>query len=139
MAAMVQSVFTMAQTVARPAAKQNEVKAGWQPTKLGVDGSNVQNGVEFYNQKSECNAQQVTLVKLINRNVYPVNVSYQISSESPLVNVKVPALATVEGSCSVADANLAKLALSFPKEKTEDEIKKLKEYLKSHIVVSKTQ
>lgn len=139
MAAMMQPVFTKAQSVAKPAAKQNEQKTGWQPTKLGIDGNNVQNGVTFFNQKSDCNSQQVVLVKLINANTYPVNVSYQISAESPVVNVKMSASVTLEGTCSTTDANLVKLAINFPKDKTEEEIKKMKKYLNSHIIVSKTE
>lgn len=138
MIALIQSVYTRAQDVAKPMAIQNEQKSGWQPFKLAVDGNNVQNGVTFFSQKSDCNSGQAALIKLVNSNTYPVNVSYQISAESPVVNINMSASITIEGSCSSTDANIVKLVIDLPKDKTEEERKKMKEYIKLHIVVSKT-
>lgn len=137
MIAMIQSIYTKAQGVVKSVALQNEEKSGWQPFKLAVDGNNVQNGVFFFSQKSDCNSRQVAFLKLVNSNTYSVNVSYRISAESPTVNIKLPALETIEGSCSSTDANLLKLIIDLPKDKSEEERKKIKEYIKLHIVVSK--
>jgi len=112
-------------------------QVGWKPVKLDDKGNNVQNGVEFYSQKGECiNAQNVSLAKLVNTNNYAVKVSYQISADSPVINVRVGASATVEGSCSTTDSNLAKLAIPMPVAKTDEEKQKNREYIRAHIVVS---
>lgn len=136
---MIHSVYTKAQGVASMVVMQNEQKPNWEPFKLGVDGNNVQNNVAFFTQKSDCNSKQVVLVKVVNSNTYPVNLSYQISAETPVVEVKIPASITLEGTCSSTDANLVKLVVDFPKGKTEDEIKKIEEYTKMHLVVSKSK
>ncbi len=140
MAAMMQPVLINAQSNvafrAAPLEGQKEKKIGWQPVKLDDKGSNVQNGVEFYSQKTDCNGSIVNLGKLVNTNNYAVKVSYQISADSPVINVRVGASATVEGSCSTTDVNLAKLAIPLPVGKTDEEKQKNKEYMHTHIVVT---
>jgi hypothetical protein len=132
-------LFSKAQNIARKEAPvvKHEEKVGWQPVKLDDKGSNVQNGVEFYSQKGDCPSGKVTLAKLVNTNNYAVKISYQVSPESPMVNVLVPASATMEGSCSVTDGNLGKLVIKLPE--TEDAKKKSTQHLLSHLVVAQNQ
>jgi hypothetical protein len=139
-AAMMQPLLSNAQTASHkesPVAKHNEEKAGWQPVKLDDKGSNVQNGVEFYSQKGECANGKVTLAKVVNTNNYAVKIAYQVSPESPMVNVLVPASTTMEGSCAITDGNLGKLVIKLPE--TGDAKKNSKQHLLSHIMVSKNQ
>ena len=114
--------------------KHNPVKAGWQPLVLDTK-TNVLDGVEFYAQKGDCPYGVTLLLKLVNANNYSVKVSYQASPESQIVNVLLPASATLEGSCNTIEGNLSKLLIRVP-EKKEDK-QKIKQYLTSHISVSK--
>ena len=135
---MILPVVTKAQTVARPAA-HSEAKAvtGWQPVQLASDGKNAIEGVQFFSQKSECGGNQSTLLKLVNGNASASQVTYQISAESPVVTITLSPSVTLEGSCSAKDANLTKLNIVWPTDKTADEIAKMKGYLMKHIFVSK--
>lgn len=142
MAAMMLPLFVSAQNnIAHsesPAVKHNEEKVGWQPVKLneqGTTASNVQNGVEFYAQKSDCNGSTVSLAKLVNTNSYAVKVSYQVNPESAVVYVLVPAAATIEGSCTITEGNLGKLIIRMPI--APGAAKQSKQHLLSHIVVTK--
>lgn len=147
--------------------EKTEKKVGWQAAKLNDDGSNVRNGVEFYNQHTECSkkvtsnekgnsnekatfqtghhitvtpdmyiSEPVNLLKLVNTNSYAVKVSYQLNELSPVVNILVPPLTTIEGSCGVTDSNLAKLVIMSPVGKTDEEKQKQRNYVKSSIVVT---
>jgi len=113
------------------------ISSGWQPVSLNPLNKNVQDGVEFYSRPAECGSQKSDFVKLVNKNSYAVKVAFQMDPSMPVQYVRVPAAGNVEGVCSSADANAAKLVLQFPNNKTEDEIKKMKQYLTSSIVVSK--
>ena len=114
-------------------------KKGWQPVVLdGNNNNNVKNGVEIYAQKGDCPFGIIKLVKLVNTNNYPVRLSYQISQKDQLISVLVPAATTIEGSCADTEGNLAKLVIRMPEE-SEDAQKKTKEYILSHIEVSKVQ
>ncbi|MHB8260301.1 MAG: hypothetical protein ACYDCN_07210 [Bacteroidia bacterium] len=140
MAAMMQPLFSNAQNMAYKESTAATPAVGWQPVKLneqGTTASNVQNGVEFYAQKTDCIAGKVTLAKLVNTNTYAVKVSYQLSPESAAVNVLVPAATTLEGSCSVTEGNLGKLIIRLPE--NADAKQQSKQHLLSHIVVSKNQ
>jgi Ni/Co efflux regulator RcnB len=141
-AAMMQPFLSEAQTVARkesPVAKHNEEKAGWQPAKIDDKGGNVQGGVEFYSQDAECMTGKVKLLKLVNTNNYATRVSYQQSADSPVVNIAVAASTTLEGICGTADGNLAKLVMNPPVGLSKEQKQKNKEYLQTHIVVSKVK
>ena len=140
MAAMMQPFLSNAQNLSfkeAPVAKHHEEKVGWQPVKLDEKGSNVQNGVEFYSQKGDCPYGIITLAKLVNTNNYAIKVTYQVSPESPIVNVLVPASGTIEGACATTEGNLSKLVIKMPE--TEDAKKKTTQFLLSHIVVSRNQ
>ena len=50
--------------------------------------------------------------------------------------VQIGAGKSVEGICGSSDANLAKLVFSYPGGKSDDELKKIKQYTISTIVVS---
>ena len=113
-------------------------KKGWQPVVLDDKNNNVKNGVEIYAQKGDCPFGIIRLVKLVNTNKYAVRLSYQISPKDQLIRVLVPAAATIEGSCADTEGNLAKLVIRMPEE-SEDAQKKTKEYILSHIEVSKVQ
>ena len=127
-----------AQEQARPVFKEATLSHPaelWKPFKLNEEGNNVLNGLHFYTVKVDCNSGKVKLLKLVNVNNYPVKFSYQMSPESPVINVMVPASKTIEGACGTTDANLANLVLKVPAEKTE-EIMKNKEFMRAHISVS---
>ena len=110
-------------------------KVGWQPIKLDDKGSNLQNGVEFYIQKGNCPYGIIALLKFANTNNYPVKVSYQVSAESPIIEVTVPASKTLEGSCETIDGSFSKLLIKLPE--AADEKNKTKQYLSTHIFVTK--
>lgn len=131
------SNLSQAQEQARPVFKEATLSHPaelWQPFKLNADGNNVMNGLHFYTVKSECNSQTTKLLKLVNVNAYPVKLSYQLSPDSPVINVMVPASKTIEGSCTTTDANLKNLVITIPAE--AEQFKKNKEYMRSHISVS---
>lgn len=134
-AAMMQPLSFMAQSQNSAAKRHEDTKTGWQPVKLDDKGSNVQNGVEFYSQKGNCNSGKVTLAKVVNTNNYAVNISYQVSPESPIISILVPASATMEGSCAVTEGNLGKLVIKLSE--TGDAKNNGKQHLLSHITVSK--
>jgi hypothetical protein len=118
-------------TVSRPAEL-------WKPFTL-LNGTNIENGVSFYITKVECNSTKTKLLKVINGNPYPVILSYQLSSSQPIVNVTIPASVSLEGSCNNSDANLAKLSITANTHKSENETEKndLKQFMLSHITVTK--
>jgi|SRR6185437_1586492 len=142
MVAIIQSFTVKAQTnefkstasVARPG---NATVAGWQLLKFDDKGTNVKNGVQFYFEKAECSGAKVLLIKLFNTNSYAVNVSRQVSAEAPVVSVLVPALTTIEGSCTVTDGNLGKLIFTPPVTNTDEEKQKSNNFIFSHIIVTK--
>ncbi len=107
----------------------------WKSFKLTEDGNNVLNGLHFYTVKVDCNSGKVKLLKLVNVNNFPVKFSYQMSPESPVITVLVPASITIEGACNSTDANLRNLVLPVPAEKTE-QVAKNKEFMRTHISVS---
>lgn len=110
----------------------------WEPVKF-ADGTNLKNGVTVYIHTGECNGAKVKFLKLVNMNNYPVKFSYQVTAESPVVEMSVPALKTVDGACNVTDANLAKLTVTVPVSKSPEENKANKEYIRSHIEVAPMQ
>ena len=125
--------FKSSATVARP----GTTVAGWQPFKLNDKGTNALNGVDFYIEKAECSTGKAILIKLFNTNNYAVKVTYQTSADRPLVNVLVQALTTIEGSCTVTDGNLGKLVVTPPAAATDEAKQKNKEFLRTHITVTK--
>ena len=137
---IMQSVLAKAQNALSPVRPTESTKMPtWNPIKLSQDGKNILNGVYFYSQVTKCNSTKVTLAKVVNSNIYAVNVSYQLSDNSPIINVIVPASSTLEGSCSTTDENLAKLVVSPPDAKTNEEKQKISDYINSHITVTKIQ
>jgi hypothetical protein len=135
-ATMMMSFLSKAQVTNKPWGEVEKAKQGWQSVNLDGKGNHVQGGVEFYNQKSTCNSKEVTILKLVNLNNHSVKVSYQQSAESPVVNILVPASATIEGVCGVADGNLAKLVITPLTPKTDEEKQKNKDFMRAHITVS---
>lgn len=141
MAAMMQPFIFMAQgsshgdgaTIARPASDWLRVKFD------NKGGSNVKNGVEFYSKKVNCNAEKMTLAKLVNTNAYAVKIAYQISPETPTMYVLVPASATIEGSCEVKEGNLGKLVFKLPETTDAKQNEKNNQYILSHITISQVQ
>jgi hypothetical protein len=127
-----------AQEQARPVFKEATLSHPaelWKAFKLNEEGNNVLNGLHFYTVKVDCNSGKVKLLKLVNVNNYPVKFSYQMSPESPVITVMVPASVSIEGSCNTSDANLKNLVLPVPTEKNE-QVMKNKEYMRAHISVS---
>jgi len=98
--------------------------------------TNVLNGVSFYSKNSECNAEKMVILKLINSNNYDVQISWQMSPTSPKVVVIVPALKDYEGSCAPDDKNKAKLVIIKPSESKKGEAMK---YALSHISVAEVK
>ncbi len=140
-------------------------KVGWQPAIL-INGSNLQNGVEFYTQKAWCSvkkvnpkgnsastesfdphhhtvipdmyiSQEVDFVKLVNTNNYAVRVSYQESDFSLVVNILLPPSTTIKGACDTKDDNLSKLVIKTLPDKADEE--KQKNHLRSSLAVTKIQ
>lgn len=110
----------------------------WEPVKLSNDGGNILNGVHFYGHIGECNSEKVKFVKLVNLNPYSVKFNYQLSETSPVVTVIVPASLSIDGSCESTDQNLKKLVLIIPSV-SNDVAKKNKEFLQSHISITKAK
>lgn len=110
----------------------------WEPVRF-ADGTNIKNGVTVYIHAGECNGTKVKFLKLVNMNNYPVKFSYQVTAENPVVELTVPALKSLDGTCGAADANLAKLTVTVPVPKSPDENKLNKEYIRSHIEVAPMQ
>lgn len=104
----------------------------WLPFNFTSDGTNTKEGVQIYIQEEECEKLKVKVVKLVNQNAYPVTLSYQLSPESTVISVKVPALYSIDGSCTSTDENIRKLVISEPEEKLNSNIK----YIKSHITIA---
>lgn len=133
-----QTNLSHAQEQARPVFKEATLSHPaelWKAFKLNEEGNNVLNGLHFYTVKVDCNSGKVKLLKLVNVNNYPVKFSYQMSPESPVITVMVPASVSIEGSCNTADANLKNLVLPVPAEKNE-QVMKNKEFMRAHISVS---
>ncbi len=134
------SVFLNAQNIVYKEATVSRPAEFWKPITL-LNGTNTQNGVSFYMTKAECNSTNIKLLKLINENPYAVIFSYQLTASDPIVNVMVPASVSIEGSCNPSDENASKLILLSKenKIKTEEKTKENKEFLLSHISVSRFQ
>lgn len=130
--------FMNAQTAARPSSDIKTSKR-WAPIKLDANGGNVKDGVEFYSQPSECLNERADVVKLVNKNTYAVKVAFKTEASMPLQYVRVPAGASIEGMCGSADANLAKLVFTYPSDKTNDQVTKIKQYTISTIAISQFQ
>ena len=110
----------------------------WESVKLANDGSNILNGVHFYGYIGECNSVKVKFIKLVNLNSYPVKFNYQLSETSSVITVSVPASVSIDGTCESTDQNLRKLVVTIPS--VNDEVaKKNKEFLQSHISVTKAE
>ena len=120
-------------TVSRPAEL-------WKPFVL-MNGTNIENGVSFYFIRPECTSEMSKLLKVVNENKYAVIISYQFSPSHPTVNITVPASISIEGACNSIDDNLTKLVITPPnlKNATESEKSEMKQFLLSHIMVTKFQ
>jgi hypothetical protein len=108
----------------------------WTAVKL-VNGINVLNGVSFYIHDGECNSTKIKLLKIVNANNYSINFSYQLTATQPIVNVIVPASFSIEGLCNSSDENILKLVVTPPVTKSEAEKKLMREFLLSHVFVTK--
>lgn len=123
----------------RPINKFNEPKSTIQTGNniaVAAPLTNVLNGVSFYSKNSECNAEKVVILKLIDSNSHDVQISWQMSPTSLKVDVIVPALKDYEGSCTTDDKNKAKLVIIKPSEPKKGEATK---YALSHISVEKVK
>ena len=130
-----QNHFSVENRPVRQGGSIEKQKTEWNTFKVDEKGNNAISGVEFFSKKGFCNSEKVNFVKLINTNNYAVKVSYQISAESEVVYVTVPASVTIEGSCEATDGNVSKLVI---KALESDEAKqKAKVYMRSHLTVSK--
>ncbi len=108
----------------------------WEVPKL-ADGTNVQNGVAFYTHNGDCKSQKVKFVKVVNSNKYDVTLSYQLSKDKNAVIINIPALTSIEGSCSAALENTSKLTL--PLGESDEEINKNVDFILSHIFVTESK
>lgn len=108
----------------------------WTAVKL-ANGTNVLDGVSFYIHDGECNSTKIKLLKIVNANNYSVNFSYQLTASHPIVNVLVPASFSIEGFCDSSDGNILKLVVEPPIAKNEVEKKLMREFLLSHVFISK--
>src|ERR1035437_8587518 len=129
---MMQPILSKAQTINKRA-NVTLTQSDWKPVNKFVDTenkvqqgteivakpplTNVINGVSFYSKKSECNSEEVRLIKVTNVNSNPVKISWQKGPEFPVEFVIIPASKEVEGSC----VGQPKLIISLPKDKTERE------------------
>ncbi|MBS1647525.1 MAG: hypothetical protein JST67_09315 [Bacteroidetes bacterium] len=134
---LVAPFFIKAQTAAYKD-EHNHSHDEWQALKF-ADGSNEKDRVLFYTKGTECTGEHLTLAKIINRNPYMVRLSYQLNAKSPVENVMIPANGALEGSCTAADANTAKLSIRLPEGKTKEEQEKTNAFILSHISISKVQ
>lgn len=98
--------------------------------------TNVLNGVSFYRMRSECNSSYVALLKVINTNNYPVNLSWQRGPGTGVESVVIPAHQSIEGACSSGDATRDKLAFTLP---TGPDKEKVKEFLFSSFKVTESK
>ncbi len=105
----------------------------WQSLNVSKEKTNIIDGVQFYSYDSECNKSKITLVKLINTNKYPVKLSYQLTANSPIVQLSIPASFSIEGSCSSINENEKKLVIDPSSISTVDKT----EYVRFHISVNK--
>ena len=97
---------------------------------------NVLNGVSFYIKNTVCNTSNVVLLKLINTNNYPVKVSWQLNSKSPITFFIVPSRRVSEGACSPSN-NIETTELIIEKPSgTKAEKEKIKQFLLSSITVA---
>ena len=103
------------------------------------DDFNMRGGVQFYTKTDVCNNKKVTLAKVINTNQYMVKLSYQISDESPVVSLVIPAFTSLEGSCTASDVNTSKLLVDLPETSSKEEKDKMNSFIISHISVTKFQ
>ncbi|MGZ3902912.1 MAG: hypothetical protein ACXVC6_04410 [Bacteroidia bacterium] len=108
----------------------------WAPVKVDVNGGNVKGGVEFYSRASECLQEKADVVKLVNKNSYAVKIGFKADANSAMQYIRVSPGASIEGICGSADQNLAKLVMSYPAGKNNDELQKIKQYIISSVVVS---
>ena len=116
-------------TISHPAELWNSFKV--------ANGTNVLDGVSLYTHDGKCSSTAVKLVKIVNLNNYPVSFSYQLTANHTIVNVLVPASFSIEGSCDSSDENISKLVITVPVAKNEAEEKLMREFLLSHLFVSK--
>ncbi|MGZ3861956.1 MAG: hypothetical protein ACXVPN_07100 [Bacteroidia bacterium] len=130
-----QSVTLKAQAPVFKAATVSKPTVLWDKIPMNSNGENTLNGVEFYSKATECNAQKVDFVKLINKNSYPVKISYQTEVNGPVQFVRVPSMGDIEGACGATDPNAEKLVLRFPQMSKED-FSKLKQYIISTVTVT---
>ena len=105
----------------------------WKPFKIGSDGSNVKDNVEFYKMVTDCGGKKTIILKVLNKNNFAVRVSYQKNSTSPKQIVEIPALKALDGWCG-ATGNEAGLVIEKNMQKNSQEDK---EYLRSHFEISK--
>lgn len=91
--------------------------------------TNVLNGVSFYVNETACNGIETLLLKVINTNTYPVNISWQLNKKSAASVVEVPARRDLEGSCETNDSrHSTSLVIAKPIGLTEKEIKAARKF-----------
>lgn len=134
--AIIQPISFVAQNLIRKEATVAKPAETWSPVKITESGDNVKNGVVFYSFNEVCNSQKVKFLKLINKNTFAVKVSYQLSEKSSVVNIMIPPSLSVEGYCGASDSNTAKLAITVPPVKSNEEKQKNLEFMRTHITVT---
>jgi hypothetical protein len=96
---------------------------------------NIKNGVSFYKKSCESSIDKVSLLKLVNSNNYPVEVSWQFSSDAPIISVVIPSLSEIEGRCLDSKGeDISKLSIHIP---FNADAKKIKKYMISHLLITK--
>ena len=95
----------------------------WQPVKITSEGSNIVNGVEFYKKTELCSGQEVVIVKVNNKNNYPVNIQWKDALGNP-EKLTINEVSQIEGSCEsyldkTGTNDKDKLAMLVPDKETK--------------------
>lgn len=109
----------------------------WNSILINDLGNKIIEEVKIYSHDFECNSQKVNLLKLVNLSTTKIKLTYQISESSAIVTVIIPAKYSIEGKCDSNDSTIEKLIIPYPISKTEEEDKNQKEFLRTHISISK--
>ncbi|MBS1647301.1 MAG: hypothetical protein JST67_08165 [Bacteroidetes bacterium] len=124
--------FFMEGQVAKAEATVSHSSDAWKPLALYKNRSNVKEGVEFYKMDIDCESDKVTIIKMINKNNYAVEIKYEGNSFVSARSIDVPSLRSVEGACG-ATGNAANLVIKRGKNQPSG----VQEELGGHIQVIK--
>jgi len=105
----------------------------WKPAKVKADGNNVINGVVFFHKPGQCGTNEVTLIKIVNVNKFPVKVQWQESNDAAK-GIVIPPSTGVEGKCtSSPESDEGKLVII---KSQMDKEGKAKQYMLSTLTVT---